>query len=426
MVGGHSILVLKVLFHLKAKYKYSISAQDFYSNPTSRLLAGLILSKKMKSNVPGNIIISTKATKNINGNDVLYKQNGEFLIRDVLVTGGSGYLGAFIIFELLKTTVGRVYVLVRAETIDEARDKIFGNLDFYFKKYDKDRIIAIIGDIEKDNCGFSKEDEISVFDRVNLVIHAAANTKHLGFEESFMRTNILGTQNVVNIGYRKKGIRICVISTLSVSGERGTQSKKVFTEINFDVGQQFSSIYDKTKFEAEKIARQAIGDGLDVLIVRLGSLVGSPVQKNPRNNAFYQYLQAIISTHKDWNIEVNIDISPVDISAKGIVYLCKLKNLPIHTFHLFNDHVIKSTEMVKIINNLGWKIDAGSGDDLEHDEQKESAGLAQYLSNNSDESQCIYDDSITRAIVDNVIQWPIIDGIIIGNLLQELKKLKLI
>ncbi|MEI7462797.1 MAG: amino acid adenylation domain-containing protein [Candidatus Taylorbacteria bacterium] len=425
-MGGHSILVLKVLFHLKAKYKYSISAQDFYSNPTSRLLAGLIFSKKTKYKIPNNLIVSSKATKHIKSKDVLYKQNGEFLIKDVLVTGGSGYLGAFIIFELLKTTVGIVYVLVRAETIDEARDKVFRNLDYYFHDYDKDRIVAIIGDIEKDNCGFSMEDEIRVFNRVNLIIHAAANTNHIGFEDPFMRTNISGTQNVIDHAYRKKGIRVCVISTLSISGERSAQSKKAFTENDFDVGQQFSSIYDKTKFEAEKIARQAIEDGLDVLIVRLGSLVGSPVQKNPKNNAFYQYLQAIISTHKDWNIEVNIDISPVDISAKGIVYLCKLKNLPIHTFHLFNDHVIKSMEIVKIINNLGWKIDAGSGDDLGYNEQKDSIGLAEYLSNNSDESQYIYDDSITKAIVGDVIQWSMIDETIIGHLLQELKKLKLI
>ena len=228
-------------------------------------------------------------------------------------------------------------------------------------------------------------------------------------------------QNVIDLAHDIKNIRVCVVSTLSVSGERVLGNKEMFDEKDFDVGQRFDYIYDKTKFEAEKIVRHAIDNGLDVFVVRLGSLVGGPMQRNPVNNSFYQYLRAIISTKKDWNIDTSFDVSPVDISAKGIVCLCKLKNLPIRTFHLFNNRVVKSSEMVGMINELGWTIGSGVSNLLKNDKECFSASLVNYLPTRKNNSVFIYGDSDTRKIMDNVVRWPKIDKKILNDILKKLK-----
>lgn len=417
-VGGHSIMVLKVLFELKMKYGYGIGAQDFYNNPTARLLANFIVSKK-----EGRLVYDDGLLPKNNSN--FYGRSAEYKFKTVLVTGATGYLGAFLIKELLKTECEKIYTLVRADNQDQAKERVYSNLDFYFVDYDKQRIIPIIGDIEKDNCGLSDDFEKDV-SSVNLIIHAAANTSHIGFEDEFVRTNILGTKNILNFAYKNKSIRVCIVSTLSVSGDNEGLETVTYTEDDFDVGQKFSNIYEKTKFESEKIARHAIKDGLDVFIVRLGNLVGGPIQKNPRDNYFYQYLAAIIATKHDWNINIDIDISPVDISAAGIIGLCKIGSLPKHTFHLFNSDTVLSSVVTNFINQLGWKIKTGSGTISKADGQH-SAYLTNYLSNNSKKHNFVYTDKETKKILPSkLVGWPKICKKVIEDILNKMKKNNLI
>lgn len=417
-IGGHSILVLKVLFYLKLKYKYDITAQDFYSYPTARLLANFVLGKKKVRK-----IYDDGLDRKINNS--VFSQQEEYRLNSVFVTGGSGYLGAFLIKELLKTECDKIYALVRADTQDQAEEKVFSNLDFYFTNYDKRRIVPVIGDIEKDSCGLSGSIKDVILNRVNLIVHAAANTSHIGFEEQFYRTNTSGTKNILDFAYRNKTIRVCVISTLSVSGERTRGVLAEYGEDDFDVGQKFSNIYEKTKFESEKIARAAIKEGLNVLVVRLGNLVGGPIQKNPRDNSFYQYLAAIIGTKRDWNIDASIDISPVDISAGGVISLCKMRRLPIHTFHLFNSHTIPTSEVIKFVKQLGWKISTGNGT-ISKDNDRHVAYLTNYLSSQSGYGGFIYKDTETRKVMKESIHWPIVGKKVIKDILDKMKKYNLI
>ncbi len=51
--------------------------------------------------------------------------------RASFVTGGTGFLGAFLIDELLRREKGPIHVLVRAEDEDEARRRLRRNLRQY-------------------------------------------------------------------------------------------------------------------------------------------------------------------------------------------------------------------------------------------------------------------------------------------------------
>jgi FlaA1/EpsC-like NDP-sugar epimerase len=120
----------------------------------------------------------------------------------ILVTGGTGSIGGLIVKELLKLDIEEVYVLSR----DEIKH-------FLMKKIINDkRLKSIIGDV-RDFRSLEKVFENNNFD---IVYHAAA-MKHVVICEEFpieaVKTNIIGTQNIVDL-VKKYGVsKLINIST---------------------------------------------------------------------------------------------------------------------------------------------------------------------------------------------------------------------
>ena len=71
--------------------------------------------------------------------------------KNIFLTGGTGYLGAFIIKELLEVSEAILYCLVRASNVEEGKSKLENNLQQYGIWQDKysHRIIPIIGDLSQ-------------------------------------------------------------------------------------------------------------------------------------------------------------------------------------------------------------------------------------------------------------------------------------
>lgn len=125
----------------------------------------------------------------------------DFADKCVLVTGGTGSFGNFIVHRLLDLGVGEVRVLSRDEK------KQYDMRVFYGSRSD---LRLLIGDIR---------DERSVFSAVagaDIVIHASA-LKQVPTCESFpmqaVQTNVLGAENLVAAAMRHRVERVVAIST---------------------------------------------------------------------------------------------------------------------------------------------------------------------------------------------------------------------
>jgi thioester reductase-like protein len=132
------------------------------------------------------------------------------------------------------------------------------------------------------------------------------------------------------------------ISTCSVSGDtmKDESKNRVFTEDDYDIGQIWEdNVYVKSKFLAEGLVFDAIKDGLDAKIFRLGRLVGrssdGQFQINPETNAFYLTLKGLIQMGvlPEAEAATPIEVTPVDVSAKEVLLL---KNSERTVFHIMN------------------------------------------------------------------------------------------
>lgn len=284
---------------------------------------------------------------------------------NVLLTGATGFLGAHVLEQLLQADIGKIYCLIRN------RQRLHDILKYYFdSKYDPEwnhRIIPLVGDIEQESLTNDMPTD------VQTVIHTAASVKHYGAYDYFHRANTQGTKNVAN--YAKSiGAKLIHVSTLSVSGNSMADDfsvyysgeEKQFYETSFYIGQPLDNVYIRSKFEAERAVYDAMLDGLEAKIIRVGNLTNRTTdfkfQPNYVQNAFLTRLKAMLEfgLFPDYLRPLYVEFSPVDLTAKGIIQIAQFADEPC-IFHLNSNRTIYFDRFLEIIRELGISMKIVNG-----------------------------------------------------------------
>src|SRR4029077_8877268 len=118
--------------------------------------------------------------------------------------------------------IGRVYVTVRARSKEESETRFWNNVisappfdpvrERYgtaFEDFVRDKVAIVGGDIAEDNLGFSEEESAAIASDIDVVINSAGNVTFNPTLESGLRTNVVGTQNV--IAFTKRMKRPCLV-----------------------------------------------------------------------------------------------------------------------------------------------------------------------------------------------------------------------
>lgn len=150
--------------------------------------------------------------------------------KTVLVTGGTGTIGSEIVRQLLKVGVRQVRVYSRDEHKQHELAIAIGK---------EPRIRYLIGDVrDKERLDFA-------FQGVDICFHAAA-LKHVPLCEynpfEAVKTNVVGTQNVIDVSIRNNLERVIAISTdkavdpVSVLGASKLMMERLITAANHVTG----------------------------------------------------------------------------------------------------------------------------------------------------------------------------------------------
>ena len=366
-LGGDSLAVIRVLT-MCYSYNWNLKAQDFYRFKTVKQLADYILNPGPAVAVDSRSLLNLP--QRINVVDLSFfsrqlKRHGKRRIKNVLLTGVTGYLGMHLLAELLQLKDIKVYTLVRGDNQESAKSRLFRLLTIYYPQLDlklmNRRVTVINGDIAAKQFGLSETDYQQLFQNIDTVIHSAALVKHFGEYQDFQRINIAGTQNICQFS---KGKFLTHISTTSVSGDYCERNRGLkFDESCFDIGQQFDgNYYVQSKFEAEKVIIRHFNEGFDGTIIRVGNLTGRYLdgifQLNIAENKFYQILKTIISLSvvPESLLATELEFTPVDLCSKAIVKIIKRQDCSNRTYHLFNHNFIKMSEFISILKELGYKL----------------------------------------------------------------------
>lgn len=232
--------------------------------------------------------------------------------------------------------------------------------------------MLLLGNITSNyNLSLSKRDLAYVVRNTNVVINSGALVKHFGLKKDFEDANVLGTENVVAF-CKKYGKRLLHISTVSVSGNgekeeeidldpNNLSNKKVFTENNLYIGQDLKNIYGITKFKGEIAVLEAIYDGLDAQILRLGNITNrysdGAFQKNINDNAFAKRLKAYmeIGAFPKYTLGHELELTPVDLASKAIIKILNHKS-DCNMFHIMDPKLLPIPMLIHTSNELGADI----------------------------------------------------------------------
>ena len=182
----------------------------------------------------------------------------------VLVTGFPAFTARRMITKVLAADpTADVRVLARERFAAEAQD-------FLGRVPGGDRARIVVGDVCDMDLGLASG-EYQALSADLTTIHHLAGIYYQGVDpQTARRVNVSGTRGVVELARDCGRLRRLVHwSTVSVSGKR----RGVVLEDELDEGQGFHNAYEETKFDAERIARDAMRH-LPVTVVRPGVIVG--------------------------------------------------------------------------------------------------------------------------------------------------------
>lgn len=158
-----------------------------------------------------------------------------FRDRRIFIIGATGFLGKVTLSMLLNRfpNVGKVYVTVRARSQEESEARFWSNVitappfDPLRERYGdaldgfiRDKVVVVGGDIAENNLGFSEDEANGIAGDIDVLINSAGNVTFNPTLESALRTNVVGTQNVIAFAKRMKRPCLVHISTCFVAGNR--------------------------------------------------------------------------------------------------------------------------------------------------------------------------------------------------------------
>ena len=265
----------------------------------------------------------------------------------VLLTGATGYLGGYLLRELLGDPHRSVSVLVRAADDQAARRRLIDTLSYYFGRNEgaalanHTRLRILAGDLRRERLGLAPRDYDHVADQLQAVFHCAANVRHFGHYQEFHAVNVAATSRLLELAARRPATPadFHLVSTLSVCGSAPEDGFRLFTEYDTAPEMSDGNYYVRSKQEAERLVIRARQELANASIHRVGNLVfaseGGPLQRNIAENAFFRQVAAFLQLGVVPD-DAHVWLCPVDVVARGILRLAGSAGLTHEIHHLEN------------------------------------------------------------------------------------------
>ncbi len=265
----------------------------------------------------------------------------------VLLTGATGLLGQYLLRDLL--LAGRpVTVLARDGVQGRASERVARLVAFWSECIGQPLPppTVLTGDLYLPQLSLTPADRRLLARHCGAVVHAAAN---FSFRQSPdgepHRTNAEGTRTLLAVARVAGLAEWHHVSTAFVCGRR----TGVIREDDLDHGQDFHNPYERSKFEAERLLREA--NGLRVTVYRPSVIVGDSGTGYTSSYAgFYRFLELAVRLAKGNAMapdgprrlplrlpltgEERWDLVPVNWVSRAIVELVGRPRWHGRTFHL--------------------------------------------------------------------------------------------
>jgi len=278
----------------------------------------------------------------------------------ILLTGATGFLGAFLLYELLQQSQATIYCLVRSPDPSSARMRIQKNLKFYHLQNASfaSRIVPVLGDITKPQLGLSAEEFGSLSNEIDSIYHSAATLNYLYSYSKLKASNVVGTREVIKFACQGKTKPLHYISSVVVFEGLAYAGKTVLETEDPQSSEGIYLGYSQSKWVAERLVTMARDRGLPANIYRLPFISGhSQTGIGNTDDLACRLIKGYIQMGSIPDLDDLVDLCPVDYASQAIAYLSLQKNSIDRAFHLNNPYPCPRQNLVDYIRSRGYDLE---------------------------------------------------------------------
>jgi len=361
-LGGHSLLLAQLASNLRAAVDIDLPLRYFFEVPTPMGLARLIevyqnegLDAALASATEGDLAADAVLDPAIQPAEAKAPDEP----RALLVTGATGYLGAFIAHELLQQSHADVYCLVRADDVAAGRRRLretFETFRIPWPAENDRRVIPVIGDLALPLLGLDQARFTELGRTLDGIVHSGARVNFAYPYPALKPTNVQGTAEILRLACAERTKPVHYVSTADVFLGTGAPRPWVETDVPDDPA-NLPDGYIRSKWVAERLVAIARDRGLPVTIHRPALTMGHTVTGACHTTDFLAvalkgYLQ--IGMVPDYD-EVIVAV-PVDYVSRAIARLSLDPGQRGSIFHYANPQPAHVRDIYAWLRSYGYKI----------------------------------------------------------------------
>lgn len=365
-LGGNSLLAAQLLICLEEELQIKLPLFYLLKEPTvAGIINGIAATKRIKTTqeacyeVDANLQLDSILDATIQPQNQAVSSQHE--IQHIFLTGATGFLGAFILHELLQQTQATIHCLVRASNPEDAAQRLQSILKHYqlwLEEYET-RIAFIPGDLSQPLFGLSEADFKELGHKLDLIIHCGASVNLIYPYTALRAANVKGTQEVLRLASQGRTTPVHYISTLDVFQSLiHSESELISEEHCINTVQSPTNGYAQSKWVAEKLVMSAQERGIPLSIYRPGMISGhSQTGVSQTSDLMCRLMKGLIQMQCAPRLEYSISLTPVDYASKAIVHLSMQSESLGKVFHILNPQTLSWNDMVQELRDSGHLIE---------------------------------------------------------------------
>ncbi len=339
-LGGHSLAGMSLTIAIEETFGRELSGVEVYEYPTIGELAAYL-----ENGGAGGAATGATLAQDAQLDPEITPQGQVSFMRlseasSIFVTGTTGFLGAFLLDQLMRSTGPDTtfYCLARDGDAGEGgtSNRVLETLKFYGlpSQSESDRIITVSGDLTQPLMGLGGDKYFELAEKVDLVFHCAASVNYVYPYSASKPHTVGGTTEVLRFATTGRPKTLQYISSNGVFPGGDTTPYLENNEIDSWVNRMEGG-YNQSKWVAERLVWHSVSRGLPVCLYRPGNIghhsgtgTGNP------NDFLLLILKACArlgsAPHApDWFFEM----TPVDFLVSAI---SKIANDPDHLGRVYN------------------------------------------------------------------------------------------
>jgi thioester reductase-like protein len=280
-----------------------------------------------------------------------------------LLTGATGFLGIFLLSELVTRHACNVTCLVRASDATAAQRRLQRTADRFGISWDTlaDRVTAIAGDISQPQFGLSEHQYADMAAGVDCIYHCAASVNWIHPYCALEAGTVDGARHVLRFAVHNTTKVVHYVSSLAVFPFNGRIMREAH---NLDYDDTLLGGYAQTKWVAERLMAEAASRGMPIAIYRPPLISGhARTGVFNRSSYFENMVRGCVEMKQVPRLYGVVDVAPVDYVASALAHLSRHADSLGKVFHLNNPRPLEFHLFTDLMRERGHRLETAEFDE---------------------------------------------------------------